>query len=107
MIERRGFKAQFVFLSSPVSQFQSDSGVKISICDTGIGLKSDALERIFNSFEQAQNSASRMHPGTGLGLPLTKSLVELHGGNVWAQSEGQGQGTIFSFIIPTHQHDRN
>ncbi len=59
------------------------------------------LNRVFNPFEQVDNSASRNYQGTGLGLALTKKLVELHGGEIWAQSNGEGQGSVFRFIIPT------
>ena len=58
------------------------------------------LERIFNPFEQVEQSASRRFPGTGLGLSLTKSLVEIQGGKIWAEGEGLGSGAIFRFIIP-------
>ena len=75
-------------------------GIKISINDTGIGIKSTDLERIFDSFEQVENSASRNFQGTGLGLSLTKKLVELHGGKIWVESEGEGLGATFSFTLP-------
>ena len=75
-------------------------GVKISVSDTGIGLKPQDLDFIFNPFDQVENSMSRRFQGTGLGLSLTKSLVELHSGKIWAQSEGEGKGSTFSFIIP-------
>jgi len=78
------------------------SGIKISVSDTGIGLNSKDLKRIFNSFVQVENSASRKFQGTGLGLSLTKSLVELHGGKIWAESEGAGRGAIFSFTLPVN-----
>jgi len=74
--------------------------IEVSVSDTGIGLKHDDLERIFNPFEQVENSASRRFQGTGLGLSLTRILVELHGGKICAQSEGVGKGSKFSFIIP-------
>ena len=75
-------------------------GVKISVSDTGIGLKPENIEFIFNPFDQVENSLSRRFQGTGLGLSLTKNLVELHGGKIWAESEGEGKGTTFSFLIP-------
>jgi signal transduction histidine kinase len=74
--------------------------IQISVEDSGIGLKKEDLERIFEPFEQVENSISRRFQGTGLGLSLTKSLVELHGGKIWAESEGEDKGTIFSFCIP-------
>jgi PAS domain S-box-containing protein len=79
----------------------SNGGILINISDTGIGLKSEDLNRIFNPFEQVENSISRKFQGTGLGLSLTKKLVELHGGKIWAESEGEGKGTSFIFMIPS------
>jgi signal transduction histidine kinase len=73
--------------------------IDISVQDTGIGIKGEDLQRIFNSFEQVEGSASRRFAGTGLGLSLTKRLVELHGGRIWAESEGEGKGSKFSFVI--------
>jgi len=78
----------------------SQKFIRISVTDSGIGIKQEDLERIFNPFEQVENSASRRFQGTGLGLSLTKSLVELHGGRIWAESEGEGEGSIFSLILP-------
>ena len=74
--------------------------VKISVFDTGIGLKAEDQERIFRPFEQADGSASRRYQGTGLGLSLTKRLVQLHGGKIWVESQGEGMGSTFSFVIP-------
>jgi signal transduction histidine kinase len=74
--------------------------VKISITDTGIGLNNRDIERIFGAFEQMGETTTRKHQGTGLGLALTKSLVALHGGEIWAESEGEGKGSTFTFTIP-------
>ncbi len=74
--------------------------INISVQDTGIGIKGEDLERIFNPFEQVDGSASRQYAGTGLGLSLTKSLVELHGGKIWAESEGEGKGSKFILLMP-------
>ena len=74
--------------------------VHISVEDNGIGLKKKDLERIFNPFEQVDGSASKQFQGTGLGLSLTKRLVELHGGKIWADSAGEGKGATFTFNIP-------
>ena len=76
------------------------SELRFSVIDTGVGLKTQDLVRIFEPFEQLDNSASRKFQGTGLGLALTKKMVELHGGRVWAESEGEGKGSRFHFIIP-------
>jgi signal transduction histidine kinase len=74
--------------------------IEVSVSDTGIGLKQEDIECIFNPFEQMENSANRRFQGTGLGLSLTRSLVELHGGRIWVESEGEGKGSRFNFIIP-------
>ena len=74
--------------------------VQLSVKDSGIGLKKEDLVRIFNPFEQVDGSVNRKYQGAGLGLSLTKRLVELHGGQIWAESEGEGKGVTFSFIIP-------
>ena len=75
--------------------------VQFSVTDTGIGLKQEDIERIFNPFDQVEHSASRRYHGTGLGLALTKTLVELHGGRIWVESEGEGKGSVFRFVILT------
>ena len=74
--------------------------IKVAVIDDGIGIKSADLERIFNPFEQADGSTSKIYQGTGLGLSLTKRLVELHNGRIWAESQGGGKGSTFSFILP-------
>jgi signal transduction histidine kinase len=88
--------------AAPIPFVPNVSGewVGISIRDTGIGVKAEDLERIFAPFEQADNSASRRFQGTGLGLSLTRQFVELHGGKIWAESEGEGKGSRFLFAIP-------
>ena len=74
--------------------------IEIVVSDTGIGILKDDQERIFDAFEQVDGSSSRRHEGTGLGLSLTKKLVELHGGKIWVESEGKNRGSAFGFIIP-------
>jgi signal transduction histidine kinase len=74
--------------------------IRVSIKDTGIGLSERDLGKIFIPFEQGDNSASRRFQGTGLGLSLTRRLVELHGGRIWAESPGEGRGSTFHFILP-------
>jgi signal transduction histidine kinase len=58
------------------------------------------LTRVFGRFEQIENSLAKNYPGTGLGLSLTKQLIEMHNGKVWAESQGEGNGSTFHFIIP-------
>jgi signal transduction histidine kinase len=76
------------------------NGLEVVVKDSGIGLKPDFLPRVFNRFEQIDGSRARNYTGTGLGLALTKALVELHGGTIEAESEGEGKGCTFRFIIP-------
>ncbi len=71
------------------------------VTDTGIGIDPRDHERIFREFEQVDSSYGRQQQGTGLGLALTKRLVELHGGSIWVESEGiEGKGSRFSFMLP-------
>ncbi|MDO6428268.1 response regulator [Thalassotalea sp. 1_MG-2023] len=78
---------------------QSGNAVKISVKDTGIGIAADQLHLIFNSFEQLKGQTNRDHSGTGLGLTVTKQLVELHEGKISVTSE-LGKGSCFSFTLP-------
>ncbi len=73
--------------------------LRVSVKDTGIGIRSEDMDRIFNEFEQADNSYTRRYEGTGIGLSLTKRLVEMHGGLIWVESR-VGEGSIFSFVMP-------
>jgi CheY-like chemotaxis protein len=77
----------------------SDGFVQVSVKDTGIGIPPEHQARIFEEFQQVQNSLDRSYQGTGLGLPISKRLVEMHGGRMWVESPHEG-GTIFSFTIP-------
>ena len=74
--------------------------ILISVSDTGVGLKPEDIDRVFNPFEQVNNTMSKQTQGTGLGLQLTKKFVELHGGKIWVESEGEGKGATFTFSIP-------
>jgi two-component system sensor histidine kinase ChiS len=73
--------------------------VTITVSDTGIGIPPSKLERIFESFEQADASLSREYGGAGLGLSITRQLVELHHGKIWVESEA-GRGSRFHFSLP-------
>ena len=81
-------------------QMPNANYVHIRIADSGIGIDTSHLASIFEPFEQVENTSSRRYQGTGLGLSLTKNLVELHGGQIWAESTGLGRGAVFQFVIP-------
>jgi signal transduction histidine kinase len=78
---------------------QGDS-VEIAVADTGVGLSPQDLERVFDRFYQVEDHMTRQHGGMGLGLPIVKGLVELHGGRVWAESV-PGRGSRFVVVLPT------
>ena len=78
----------------------SDSRVALEVTDTGPGIAADFLPHIFKRFSQGDASTTRGHGGLGLGLAITRHLVELHGGLVSARSEGEGQGATFRVEIP-------
>lgn len=78
------------------------SVVDFSIADRGIGIAAADLDRVFYEFEQVENSYSRTYEGTGLGLPLARRQVELHGGKLWLESE-LGYGTTARFYVPSRQ----
>ena len=75
--------------------------LRVAVTDTGIGIKMKDQERVFKEFEQVDSSYGRQQQGTGLGLALTKRLVEMHGGTISVESEGvEGKGSTFTFLIP-------
>lgn len=79
----------------------SNEFVKVSVIDTGIGIKSEELQRIFEEFKQSQEAFATRKLGTGLGLPISKKFVELHGGQLWGESQ-YGQGAAFHFTLPIY-----
>ncbi len=74
----------------------------VKVTDTGIGIKEGDLTDIFKEFVQADTSATRLHGGTGLGLPICRKLVEMHHGRIWVESE-YGRGSTFTFILPLEE----
>jgi two-component system CheB/CheR fusion protein len=77
-----------------------DSEIEVVVWDTGVGIASENMEKIFEGFFRVDTPYSRVTEGTGLGLPLSKKLVELHGGKLSVESEGLGRGTMVRFTLP-------
>jgi len=85
-----------------VTRTKFDDVLQFTVEDTGIGIDADHFDSIFDPFRQLDGTATRKYGGTGLGLALTKKLVELLGGRIWVESES-GKGSRFSFVLPA-QH---
>ena len=76
--------------------------VEIAVADTGVGIAPEDQEAVFEEFRQVGNDLARKHEGTGLGLALARRFVELHGGNLWLESE-VGVGSTFTFALPVRR----
>ena len=109
--DRQRFKQILFNLLSNAIKFSKEEGgtvtitakkegdmARISVADTGIGIREEDMGKLFNEFEQANPGISRKYGGTGLGLAISKKLVELQGGKIWAESK-YGKGSTFSFLI--------
>jgi signal transduction histidine kinase len=82
---------------------QEDAGYyRVTVTDDGIGIRARDLPRVFERFFQVESHLTRRYGGMGLGLAVAKAMIELHGGRIWAESE-EGQGSTFTFLIPTSQ----
>ena len=77
-----------------------DSHVEIVVSDSGVGISKEFLPYVFDRFRQADASTTRIHGGLGLGLSIVHQLVDLHGGSVSVQSEGEGKGATFTITLP-------
>ena len=83
-----------------VALMRVDSQVEISVRDSGEGINPEFLPYVFDRFRQADGKTTRSHSGLGLGLAIVRQLVELHGGTVYAHSEGPGRGAMFTLRLP-------
>lgn len=109
--DKRRFEQVLMNLLSNAVKFTDQGSVRVesglnngrvvtSVRDTGIGMKREDMDRLFNPFEQIDTGLARRYEGTGLGLSISKRLVEMMGGKVWAESDGPGQGSVFTFELP-------
>jgi signal transduction histidine kinase len=90
-----------------VIKIEEDSdSIKVAVSDDGIGIPAKDLPRVFERFFQVQGHLTRRHGGMGLGLAVAKSIVELHGGRIWAESEEQ-RGSTVAFLLPVEKADHN
>ena len=89
-------------VSAALAAGESANGaLRIMVADTGIGIKPEDQARIFDAFEQVDSSYAREQGGTGLGLALTRKLVELHGGTISVESDGvKGRGSVLTVLLP-------
>lgn len=84
-----------------ISAHQAGNHVAISVADTGIGIAPQHLPNLFTRFYRVDRSRSRAGGGSGIGLTIAKHLVEAHGGQIAVESPGEGQGSTFTFTLPT------
>jgi len=110
--DERKLKQVLFNLLSNATKFTPDGGrititaergteeIRVSVADTGVGIKPEDQGVIFNEFEQVDSTYARKHQGTGLGLALCRKLLALHGGRIWVESAGEGQGSTFRFTVP-------
>ena len=75
--------------------------IEARVIDTGIGIEPEKIDRIFNAFEQGQSEITRRFGGLGLGLAISKALIDAHGGKIWVQSPGKDRGATFSVELQT------
>jgi signal transduction histidine kinase/putative methionine-R-sulfoxide reductase with GAF domain len=81
-----------------------DGEVQVDVADTGVGIALEDQERVFERFFRGEHPLVLATPGTGLGLPIVKQLVEMHHGRIWMRSKGvPGEGSTFSFTLPTYE----
>ena len=89
-------KSKLIGVENPVFY---ENYIKVSVADNGIGIAHEDLKKVFDQFQQIENSLNRKNGGTGLGLPIAKQLIEAHKGFIWVESE-LNCGTTFAFVIP-------
>jgi signal transduction histidine kinase len=79
---------------------RSKTLLTFEVKDSGIGISQSEIDKLFQKFSRAE-AVSRIHTGgSGLGLFIAKKIIEAHGGRIWAESEGEGKGSMFTFTLP-------
>jgi PAS domain S-box-containing protein len=84
-----------------VSVANGQEGATVRVSDTGSGIAPDDIAKLFQPFSQLHDKMQRTRSGTGLGLYISKGIVEGHGGRIWCESDGVGKGTTFAFALPS------
>ncbi len=79
---------------------QEDGHIHLAVADEGIGIPPEELERIFERFYQVDKGTTRRFDGMGIGLALSRQIISLLGGRIWAESEGRNQGATFHVLLP-------
>jgi signal transduction histidine kinase len=90
-----------------ISVTAADGTVRLSVADQGLGLPAEELPRVFERFHRVQAEDRQQIPGTGLGLYITKRLIELQDGRIWAESAGPGRGSTFHIEMPAAEEKEN
>ena len=83
---------------------KTDDEIVLTVDDTGVGVSMENINKLFTPFFQIDSSLSRRYRGTGLGLAVSKGIIEAHGGKIWAESKGLDKGSIFGFRLPINNH---
>jgi signal transduction histidine kinase/ActR/RegA family two-component response regulator len=104
MVQSSGFRVQGGeegrYEPSTMNHEHHGDFVEIAVRDTGIGIRPEDQTKLFQPFMRLEAVAGMVCEGTGLGLVITRRLVEMHGGRIWVQSEGEGRGSTFAFTLP-------